>query len=123
MMHLYSTPFVNGAHFCRKKYYLKCDGFSSEGLDEDLHSSAKTENQVECGFLLDVVVGQGTAILELLSGEDQSLLVWWDALLILNLGLDVLNGITWLDLWIDFILELGKLSITHKDKNPILLHN
>ena len=27
-------------------------------------------------FLLDVVVGQGTAIFQLLSGEDQTLLVW-----------------------------------------------
>jgi hypothetical protein len=31
---------------------------------------------VECGLLLDVVVRQGAAILQLLAGKDQALLVW-----------------------------------------------
>jgi len=31
------------------------------------------------GFLLNVVVRQGTAILELLAGEDQPLLIWRDS--------------------------------------------
>jgi len=44
---------------------------------------------VECRLLLDVVVGKGAAILELLSGEDQTLLVRGNALLVLDLGLDV----------------------------------
>jgi hypothetical protein len=39
---------------------------------------------VEGGLLLDVVVGQGPAILELLAGEDESLLVWGDSLLVLK---------------------------------------
>ena len=43
---------------------------------------------MESGLLLDVVVGQGPAVLELLSGEDQSLLVRGDTLLVLDLGLD-----------------------------------
>jgi len=47
-------------------------------------------------LLLDVVVGEGSAVLELFAGEDQPLLVWWDSLFVLNLGLDVLNSITWL---------------------------
>jgi hypothetical protein len=34
---------------------------------------------VEGGLLLDVVVSQGAAILQLLAGEDQALLVWGDA--------------------------------------------
>jgi hypothetical protein len=34
---------------------------------------------VECGLLLDVVVGQGAAILQLLASEDQTLLVRGDA--------------------------------------------
>ena len=50
------------------------------------------------GLLLDVIVGEGTAILELFSGEDQALLVGGDALLVLNLGLDVVDGIGGLDL-------------------------
>jgi len=48
---------------------------------------------MESAFLLDVVVGEGSPILELLSSEDQSLLVWGDSFLVLDLGLDVLNGI------------------------------
>jgi hypothetical protein len=38
---------------------------------------------VEGGFLLDVVVRESPAILQLLAGEDQPLLVRRDALLIL----------------------------------------
>ena len=33
-------------------------------------------------LLLDIVVAKSAAILELLAGEDQSLLVGWDALLV-----------------------------------------
>ncbi len=44
-------------------------------------------------LLLDVVVGEGAAVFELLAGEDQALLVWWDALLVLDLALDIVDGI------------------------------
>jgi hypothetical protein len=44
---------------------------------------------VESRLLLDVVVGKGTAVLELLAGEDQALLVRGNALLVLDLGLDI----------------------------------
>lgn len=49
-------------------------------------------------YLLDVVVAQGAAILELLSGEDQTLLVRGNALLVLDLGLDVVDGVARLDI-------------------------
>jgi len=74
------------------------DGLSSQSLDENLHATTETENQVKGGFLLDVVVGEGAAILELLSGKDQALLVWWDALLVLNLGLDIVDCVGRLNL-------------------------
>ena len=48
--------------------------------------------------LLDVVVGEGTAILKLLSSEDQALLVGRDALLVLDLGLDIVDGVRGLHL-------------------------
>ena len=48
---------------------------------------------MEGRFLLDVVVRHGTVILELLACKDESLLVGRDALLVLNLGLDVRDGI------------------------------
>jgi len=46
------------------------------------HTTTKAQDQVESRLLLDVVVGKSTAILELLAGEDQALLVWWDSLLV-----------------------------------------
>ena len=38
------------------RFNIKSDGFSSEGLNEDLHSTSESEDQVEGGLLLDVVV-------------------------------------------------------------------
>jgi hypothetical protein len=58
------------------------NGLSSKRLDEDLHTTAQTEHEMERRLLLDVVVAQGAAILKLLAGEDQALLVWGNALLI-----------------------------------------
>ena len=49
-------------------------------------------------YLLDVVVAQSAAILELLAGEDQALLVRGNALLVLDLGLDIVDGVARLDL-------------------------
>lgn len=46
---------------------------------------------MEGRLLLDVVVGEGPAVLELLPGEDQPLLIRRDPLLVLDLGLDLLH--------------------------------
>ena len=54
---------------------LEGDGLPCEGLHEDLHTSPKTENEMEGGLLLDVVVGEGPSVFELLASEDQTLLV------------------------------------------------
>jgi len=48
---------------------------------------------VKGGLLLDVVVLQCAAILELLAREDETLLVRWDALLVLDLRLHRLDGV------------------------------
>merc|ERR1739846_289692 len=77
---------------------LQGDGLASQGLDEDLHASPESENQVKSALLLDVVVGESSSVLQLLASEDQPLLIWGDSLLVLDLGLDVLNGVGWLDL-------------------------
>ena len=42
-------------------------------------------------YLLDVVIAQCTSIFKLLSREDQTLLVRWDTLLVLNLGFDIVD--------------------------------
>jgi hypothetical protein len=53
---------------------------------------------MEGRLLLDVVIRQGAAVLELLASKDEALLIWGDALLVLNLRLNVVDGIRGLDL-------------------------
>merc|ERR1712110_980701 len=72
---------------------LEGDGLPCEGLHEDLHTSPKTEHKMESRLLLDVVVGEGPSVFELLASEDQPLLVRGDALLVLDLGLHILDGV------------------------------
>lgn len=57
--------------------------------------------------LLDIVVGQCSAILKLLSGEDQTLLIRGDALLVLDLGLDIVDRVRGLDLKSDGLARQG----------------
>ena len=56
-------------------------------------ASSEPQDEVKSGFLLDVVVREGAAVLELLSGEDEPLLIWGNAFLVLDLSLDSLNGV------------------------------
>ena len=53
---------------------------------------------MESRFFLDVVIGEGAAIFKLLASEDQALLVRRNALLVLDLRLDVVDSIRGLDL-------------------------
>merc|ERR1711936_1419334 len=76
---------------CRQR--SASDGLASQGLDKDLHASPQSEHQVEGALLLDVVVGKCASILQLFAGKDQPLLVWGNALLVLDLGLDILDGV------------------------------
>ena len=48
---------------------------------------------MEGRLLLNVVVGEGSAVFELLASEDKTLLVGRDALLVLNLGLHVIDSV------------------------------
>ena len=52
-----------------------------------LAATTQTEHQVKGRLLLDVVVAQSAAILQLLASKDETLLIWRDALFVLNLGL------------------------------------
>ena len=58
-------------------------------------------------LLLDVVVGEGAAILKLLACEDEALLVWRYSLLFLYLGLDVVDGVGGFDLEGDGLARQG----------------
>ena len=65
------------------------------GLDTDGTSAttSESEEQVEGGLRLDVIVRESSAILELLAGEDESLLIGGDAHLVLDLSLGDLNSV------------------------------
>ena len=63
-----------------------------------LGSSAETKDEVKGRLLLDVVVRERTTVLELLSSKDQALLVRRNALLVLDLGLDIVDRVRALDL-------------------------
>jgi len=77
---------------------------------------------MEGGLLLDVVVRKSSAVLELLTSEDKSLLIWWDSLLVLDLGFDVLNGVRWLDIKGDGLTGEGldeDLHTTSKSEDQV----
>merc|ERR1712223_2005600 len=111
-----------------RRLHLQSDGLASQGLHKDLHFPNQSQNKMEGRLLLDVVVRKSSSILKLLSSKDQPLLVWWDALLVLNLGLDILNGVRWLNLQGDGLASEGldkDLHTTsqseHKMKSALLL--
>jgi hypothetical protein len=56
-----------------------------------LHTTSQAQDQVQRGFLLDVVVGQRSAVFQLFAGKDQTLLVGWNAFFVLDLGFEVFN--------------------------------
>ena len=64
--------------------HLESDGLAGESLDEDLHATTEPQDEVEGALLLNVVVGEGAPVLQLLPGEDEPLLVRGDTLLVLK---------------------------------------
>ena len=77
---------------------------------------------MEGGLLLDVVIREGSAVLELLSSEDESLLIWRDTFLVLDLGFDVLNGVSWLNVEGDGLTGKGldeDLHTTSKSEDHV----
>merc|ERR1719153_1799608 len=80
-----------------RRLNLQGNGLACQRLDKDLHPSPQPEHEVEGGLLLDVVIGKGPSVLQLLPREDESLLVWGNPLLVLDLGLDIFDGVGRLD--------------------------
>merc|ERR1712012_495098 len=67
----------------------------------------RRRNQMQSGFLLDVVVREGAAIFKLFTSKDQPLLVWGNAFLVLDLSLDIFNGVRWFNLKSDSLASQG----------------
>jgi len=89
------------------RFHLQRDGLAGQGLHENLHASPQTQDEMKRRLLLNVVVGQGTTIFQLLPREDQPLLVGWDAFLVLDFCLDILDAIRGLDLESDGLARQG----------------
>jgi len=53
-----------------RSFDLKCNGFIDEGLDKNLHTPTKAKDGVEGRFLLNMVIREGVAVFDLLSGEN-----------------------------------------------------
>jgi len=66
------------------RLHFKSDGLARQRLHKDLHATSQTKDEVKGRLLLDVVVTEGATIFQLLAGKDQTLLVWWNALLVLT---------------------------------------
>jgi len=63
-----------------------------------LTASAEPKHQVQSTFLLNIVITQRASILQLLSSKDETLLIRWDSLFILDLCLHIINSVWWLDI-------------------------
>ncbi len=81
-------------------------------------ASSQAKDQVEGRLLLDVVVGQRPSVLELLAGEDETLLVWGNAFLVLDFGLDILDRVGGLDLEGDCLSGQGFDKNLHASSQP-----
>ena len=81
------------------KFGFRITSYISLASSISLASASQPQDQVQGRLLLDVVVGQGSSVLQLLTSEDEPLLIWGNALLVLDLGLDVFDGVRGLDRW------------------------
>merc|ERR1711963_751898 len=61
---------------------LSRDNLLQSGKAASLLATAQAQDQMECRFLLDVVVRQSATVLELLAGKDEALLIRGNALLL-----------------------------------------
>ena len=70
---------------------------NSNPIYHRLLATTETQHQMQGALLLNVVVRECTAVFQLLTREDKSLLVRGDALLVLDLALHIVNGVRGLD--------------------------
>ena len=86
-----------------------------------LGTTSEPQHQVKGGLLLNVVVGESSTIFKLLSGKNQTLLIWGNSLLILDLGLDIFDSIGRLDLKGDGLARQSLDENLHRGKERKIL--
>ena len=79
-------------------------------------STAQTKYEVKRGLFLDVVVGKGAAVVELLALEDEALLVRGNALLVLDLLLDGLDRVGMVDIKRNSLVSEGLDENLHRHR-------
>lgn len=72
-----------------------------------LATTSQSQHQVQSRFLLNIVIGQRSAVFQLLSGKNQTLLIRGNALLVLDLRLNVFDGVGWLHVQRDCLTREG----------------
>ena len=85
-------------------------------------TTTKAQHQVKGALLLDVVVRKRVAVLQLLAGKDQTLLVRGDALLVLDLRLHVVDAVPRLDLQRDGLASQSLHENLHVGTNKTKKH-
>jgi len=78
-----------------------------------LATSSQAEDEMKGRLLLYVVIRQSATIFELLTSEDQTLLVGRNSLFVLDLSLDIFDAITGLDLEGDGLTREGFYKNLH----------
>merc|ERR1712179_845820 len=76
--------------------------------------TSEAKHQMQCALLLDVVIREGPAVLQLLACENQALLVWRDALLVLDFGFHIVNSVRCLHVQCNCLACQG----FHEDLHP-----
>jgi hypothetical protein len=99
-----------------EKRVKSCDTAVRPGRElTDLHTATKTEDEMKGGFFLDIVIRKGATILKLLTSKDQALLVRGNALLVLDLGFNIVDSIGGLNLEGDGLAgDCGNVSMMLK---------
>lgn len=78
-----------------------------------VNTSSKSQHKVQGGLLLNIVITQSAAIFQLLSGENETLLIRGDTLFILDLGLHIVNSIARFDIKSDGLTREGFYEDLH----------
>ncbi|KAH3660861.1 hypothetical protein OGATHE_005193 [Ogataea polymorpha] len=101
---------------------LKGDGLSGQGFNENLHTTSQSQNQMQGRLFLNVVIRQSSAVFELLTSENQSLLIRRDTLFILNFRFHIIDSVRGLNLKGDGLSGQGfneNLHTTSQSQNQM----
>jgi len=85
---------------CNRVIWFDVEGnsLSGEGFDENLHgTTSKSEDKMKGRLFLNIVVRKCSTIFQLLSSEDQSLLLGRNSFFVLDFSLDIGDGVIRLD--------------------------